>query len=401
MKSNKSLLFILFCSILGIILYSHSFFNRELTIIENTITHVREQHINHAREVIDIQAEINKVPLLLWKFIEADTSEKKQYLARQLQDQIRTIDGNSFFIFEEEQDKLALYNYVYKNWYDYKLIVLETITADANGDIIKNKNNISKSLLYLERLNNGMKMIVEYHQNDVAQQTINVSDIAQKSKQNIILFTITAVAVFFCIIWIAFRNILSSEKLLLSKVGELAEKNALLASKNLRIKQLAYEDSLTGLANRYAFQSTLSRELTSAWLNNKKGAVVFFDMDNFKLINDSYGHTTGDEFLTFIGTRIKAISHEKLCGARFGGDEFALFISDVDENTISHVLSNFIKAVFAPIKINELTLYPTASMGIALYPKHGISLDELLKKADIAMYEAKITKNAYRIFDGN
>ena len=361
---------------------------------------MQNHHIKQSRKVVDIQTKINKVPLLLWKYMLADSEEKKAYFTRQLVEQIGEIETEQLVTFNKDSDEMILYSYVQKNWLDYKNFVIKTIAADKNNEPLIALEALTTSLIYLERVNDSMKMIVDFHQNDVAQKTANVAAIAESSKQNVFVFSFIAAASFLVVVGITFRKIILTEKQLRKQVLELAEKNALLAEKNLRIRQLAYEDNLTGLANRYAFQSALAKELSAAWQNSRAGSVVFFDIDGFKQVNDRYGHDVGDELLTIIGTRIKSLLDPELSfGARFGGDEFALFFRNITAGEIVPVLDTLLCTVFIPAEIQGITLHPTASIGVSFYPQQDINAAGLLKKADIAMYHAKSKKNAYVLYD--
>jgi diguanylate cyclase (GGDEF)-like protein len=400
LKSSKFILLLLFCSVISIILYSQRFFTAELSTIESNIEIVQNHHIKQSRKVVDIQTKINKVPLLLWKFMLADSEEKKSYLTKQLIDQIGEIENEQLVTFNRDSDETVLYSYVQKNWIDYKHFVLKTISADKNNDPVTAQDALTTSLIYLERVNDSMKMIVDFHQNDVSQKTANVAAIAQSSKQNVFVFSFIAIAIFLFVVCITFRKIILTEKQLRKQVLELAEKNALLAEKNLRIRQLAYEDNLTGLANRYAFQSALAKELSAVWINNSTGSVVFFDIDGFKQVNDRYGHDVGDELLTIIGTRIKSLLEPEISfGARFGGDEFALFFRNITVTGIVPVLDKLLNTVFVPAEVQGISFHPTASIGVAFYPHQDSNAAGLLKKADIAMYQAKAKKNAYVLYN--
>ncbi|HWR07895.1 MCP four helix bundle domain-containing protein, partial [Sporomusa sp.] len=196
MKSSKFILLLLFCSVISIILYSQRFFTAELSTIESNIEIVQNHHIKQSRKVVEIQTKINKVPLLLWKFMLADSQEKKLHFTKQLLDQIREIETEQLLAFNRDSDEMVLYSYVQKNWGDYKQLVLKTLEADKNNDPVTAQDALSTSLIYLERVNDSMKTIVDYHQNDVSQKTVNVAAIAQSSKQNVFMFSFIAITIF-------------------------------------------------------------------------------------------------------------------------------------------------------------------------------------------------------------
>ncbi|HAK74466.1 MAG TPA: hypothetical protein DCP36_14585 [Sporomusaceae bacterium] len=123
------------------------------------------------------------------------------------------------------------------------------------------------------------------------------------------------------------------------------------------------------------------------------------DMDNFKIINDHYGHDAGDQFLVIIANRIRSLFGEDIFGARFGGDEFALFLRKAAEKQVEKLLSELRGIIAEPVRVQGVLISPTPSIGVAFYPRHGDTVVELLKNADIAMYQAKSKKNAYVIYE--
>ncbi|MCQ8129231.1 putative bifunctional diguanylate cyclase/phosphodiesterase [Methylomonas rivi] len=153
---------------------------------------------------------------------------------------------------------------------------------------------------------------------------------------------------------------------------------------------LAHHDQLTGLPNRLLFKDRLLQACQNADRNNNMLALVFVDIDRFKFINDSMGHSTGDRLLQFIAERLAKNIRQSDTVARLGGDEFVLILQNLTgENGVLPIVSNIVEQLRQPVPIYEHTLQVTASMGIALYPLHGNTADDLVHKADIAMYEVK------------
>lgn len=153
---------------------------------------------------------------------------------------------------------------------------------------------------------------------------------------------------------------------------------------------LAHHDQLTGLPNRLLFKDRLLQACQNADRNNSALALVFVDIDRFKFINDSMGHSTGDRLLQFFAERLVKNVRQSDTVARLGGDEFVLILQNLTgENAVFPIVSNIVEQLRLPIPIYEHTLQVTASMGIALYPQHGKIVDDLIHKADIAMYEVK------------
>src|SRR5258708_1603368 len=157
-----------------------------------------------------------------------------------------------------------------------------------------------------------------------------------------------------------------------------------------QIEFQAYHDALTGLPNRWLFRDRLTVALAQARRLKKPLAVMFLDLDRFKLVNDTLGHTLGDELLKMVAHRLKTVLREEDSIARMGGDEFTVLVSDLkgadDALTIA---TKLLDAVAQPMRVEGHDLYITTSIGIALFPDDGDSAEVLLKNADQAMYRAK------------
>jgi diguanylate cyclase (GGDEF)-like protein/PAS domain S-box-containing protein len=167
------------------------------------------------------------------------------------------------------------------------------------------------------------------------------------------------------------------------------------------IEKMAFTDSLTKTFNRNQLMSDL-RKLTFEIENNNnlKLATMFLDLDNFKNINDVYGHTTGDGILELIAKRLKKFSGEDVSVYRFGGDEFALIIKNHNKNMLKNKANNILKSFKDPIFYMDKPFYITASIGICPYPECASSPDGLLRNSDIAMYNAKSKgKNSFVMFE--
>lgn len=162
----------------------------------------------------------------------------------------------------------------------------------------------------------------------------------------------------------------------------------------------AYHDLLTGLPNRTLFRDRLSLAISHSKRNGSKVAVMFVDLDRFKLINDSLGHSIGDQLIQAVARRISESLREGDTLSRFGGDEFTLLLPNIhsqeDASIIARKILNELKQ---PFFIEQHELYASGSIGIAMYPDHGEQLDQLIQNADIAMYYIKANgKNSFRFF---
>ena len=163
---------------------------------------------------------------------------------------------------------------------------------------------------------------------------------------------------------------------------------------------LSTRDPLTQLYNRNDLRSQIERIIASAKRSNKKFAIVFLDLDNFKNINDSAGHHFGDIVLKKIATSLRSAIRENDVPARIGGDEFLIVLPDIeDEQSVVEVLGRIQHHISTPLQIKNERYKITVSMGAAIYPKDGKDFNTLLKSADIAMYNAKaLGKNNYQFF---
>lgn len=173
-----------------------------------------------------------------------------------------------------------------------------------------------------------------------------------------------------------------------------------------KVTYLAYHDSLTGLANRSFFGSYLERVITASARHHEYAAVLFIDLDNFKFVNDSLGHSVGDNLLIEIAERLKAdVRHEDVI-ARFGGDEFVLLLTRLDKNKstayeqVSSITEKIGNTISQPIMAAGHEIKMSASIGVTLFSENSIDSESLLKQADIAMYRAKSDgKDAVRFFE--
>ena len=156
-----------------------------------------------------------------------------------------------------------------------------------------------------------------------------------------------------------------------------------------QLEHQANHDPLTGLPNRALFGDRLAQAIGLADRHGHPLWVVFIDLDNFKLVNDSLGHLAGDELLCKVGARLRACLDHGDTVARLGGDEFLLLLSDAPEAPAAAVLQRVQQTVAAPVTLAGQALTVTCSIGVSVYPVDGAEPQQLLKHADIAMYRAK------------
>lgn len=162
-----------------------------------------------------------------------------------------------------------------------------------------------------------------------------------------------------------------------------------------QISFLAYHDALTGLANRKAFYERLHIELERSLRTGRKAAILFLDLDGFKLINDNYGHEAGDFLLKEVAGRLKDVLRGTDTVARMGGDEFTLLLTDINDRSKAEIVADKLKkSINEPIIIEGNPMRIQASIGISIFPDDGSDEKQLLSKADQEMY---IMKNGARV----
>jgi diguanylate cyclase (GGDEF)-like protein/PAS domain S-box-containing protein len=168
-----------------------------------------------------------------------------------------------------------------------------------------------------------------------------------------------------------------------------------------KIKSLAYSDILTGLPNRTLFQSKLEEAIAYSSKNEKQFALMFIDLDHFKHINDSMGHTAGDLLLIELAKRLSKSIRPRDILARLGGDEFTIILPDIsNQKEIIDVAERIFSNIHKPITIDGSAIYCTLSLGISIYPNDGQDTQSLLQQGDSAMYLAKSQgRNGYVFYD--
>ncbi|MCG8673028.1 MAG: EAL domain-containing protein [Pseudomonadales bacterium] len=173
----------------------------------------------------------------------------------------------------------------------------------------------------------------------------------------------------------------------------------------LRIERLAYYDALTQVANRSLFSDRLSKAIQQAERRKMSVAVLFLDLDRFKPVNDSLGHSAGDSLLQGVARRLQYCVREEDTVARMGGDEFAIILAGLNrgedaERIVLRTANRIISQFVSPFLIEGREVYTSTSVGVAVYPRDGLGADELLRNADMAMYEAKKSgRNNYQFYD--
>ena len=166
------------------------------------------------------------------------------------------------------------------------------------------------------------------------------------------------------------------------------------------IDKLAYYDTLTELPNRFLFKDRTHKALQLAQRAGKRIAVIFLDLDHFKLINDTLGHNTGDKLLVYVSKLLKKQIRVSDTLARLGGDEFVILLPDVNTvENVENIARKILEAFIGQHVVDQHQLYLTTSIGLAIYPDNSKTMEALITNADTAMYDAKQNgRNGYKMY---
>ncbi|HEY8976552.1 MAG TPA: EAL domain-containing protein [Burkholderiaceae bacterium] len=178
--------------------------------------------------------------------------------------------------------------------------------------------------------------------------------------------------------------------------------NAQMAATQARMALMATHDALTALPNRSLVRDRFEQAAAIARRAGHGVAMLYLDLDNFKNVNDTLGHASGDTLLRQVGDRLSALLRTADTVARLGGDEFLLLVPEVtDADSVGDIASKIVTGLMAPFDVIGMEIFTGCSLGVTMFPADGDDFDSLLKKADIAMYRAKESgRNAYRFWDG-
>jgi len=164
----------------------------------------------------------------------------------------------------------------------------------------------------------------------------------------------------------------------------------LVKEKTTELQQLAYQDPLTGLPNRRYLQDRLPSTLYSNQKRKRISAFIYFDLDNFKRINDTIGHDVGDKVLALVADRLNKLKGRSDLVVRLGGDEFGILIGDINDQKEAETHANkILESIRAPLKMDSKEYILSTSLGIAMIPEHGYDLVTIMQNADMALYQAK------------
>lgn len=185
-------------------------------------------------------------------------------------------------------------------------------------------------------------------------------------------------------------------------LGQLNDENKKVIKSRETIQLMVERDALTGLLNQPACESHFTSAIENLQSDNERIILFFIDLDNFKNVNDSFGHNAGDELLIGISNELNQLLRPCDVACRLGGDEFVLIIKRDDQFDIDYYAGEVLKVITTPYHIGDTTIRMTGSVGIAVTPDNGTDFDDIRKKADIAMYKSKQSgKNTFSYYSDN
>ena len=187
-----------------------------------------------------------------------------------------------------------------------------------------------------------------------------------------------------------------------SALDAMNAQNAQMAATQARMALMATHDALTGLPNRSLVRDRFEQAAAIARRAGHGVAMLYLDLDNFKNVNDTLGHSSGDTLLRQVSDRLSALLRTADTVARLGGDEFLLLVPEVtDADSVGDIANKIVAGLMAPFDVIGMEIFSGCSLGVTMFPADDEDFDSLLKKADIAMYRAKESgRNAYRFWDG-
>ncbi|MEA1952936.1 MAG: EAL domain-containing protein [Campylobacterota bacterium] len=294
---------------------------------------------------------------------------------------------------------------------------INSIVAQLNNPLFQAKNTMNKSLLRrlgeglnsdknseyyisMNQLRNSIGYIQQYESflfNELFEfRASHVDKISEKLREIKIVAIILPIIILVLTIFLAFyisRTLGKMEVELLTTHDNLQKRKQ-------KLRYIAYHDSLTGLPNRLMFLDKLDQFIKHTKHSNKKAVVLFIDLDHFKNINDSYGHSLGDELLIAVAQRLQSVIGEEETISRLGGDEFVIILENIEEINDAKIIAKKLIEVFQkPIELNKHIFYITLSIGASVYPDDSNKSEILLRNADSAMYKAKeLGRNNYQLY---
>jgi diguanylate cyclase (GGDEF)-like protein len=264
------------------------------------------------------------------------------------------------------------------------------VEADSNAKLLENPAQ-RKSLIKMLGQNEQARVLVEESVEELSLVNAGIKNVLEMSEA--VEVKVQEASDKLAVANLALKDEIEDRCVLENKLAAVTEQG--------RIDlDAALHDPLTGLPNRALFLDRLEHGFQHARRCGRGLALLFLDLDDFKIINDKFGHDVGDGVLRMVAERLNENIRGEDTASRHGGDEFVILITEVrDETDISSIAEKIINKIQAPLNINAgdltLSLCVKATIGISIFPKDGATADALVKSADTAMYEAKRNKSKY------
>ena len=231
------------------------------------------------------------------------------------------------------------------------------------------------------------------------EQTATGIVIATSSQLIIFVAVVAALILIFSLVAVSIHSRWQVNQQHISEVESLV---AELETAKQAMKDLAYSDPVTNLENRHSLDEALDRVIERHQFGNMNFSIFFLDLDDFKRVNDSYGHSLGDQLLKLVAQRLNLNVRPTDIVGRFGGDEFLIILLEEDKQKVRSIAQRIVQAMSATFDTQDRGLDITISLGLAHYPDHGTSSNEMIRNADIALYEAKkLGKNCISEFNSS
>ncbi len=356
------------------------------------------QYQSHLEELVDLRtAEINKINLKLQKEIEEHKQAQEQLNSYTIKLENYNIElQNTNKELHMAQEELLLSSSIFENTLEGILV------TNAQGNIIS--------------VNPAFTSITGYKPDEVIKQNHQILQSDEEHRQyyqdmwrDLVSKEHWSGEIWYnknngekFPAWLTINAIKDDNNLVSHYVGVFSDITIIKESEE-RLNFIAYHDTLTGISNRLFFQERLEKMIEDAKSKNEKLALLFIDLDRFKLVNDTLGHYVGDSILKRVAKRLIQCVSQKDILTRWGGDEFTIIISGINHYQDAEIVAQKIcEQLSHSIIYKQHEIFISASIGIAIYPDNGENIETLLKNADNAMYQAKLQgKNKYLFYTKN
>ena len=288
----------------------------------------------------------------------------------------------------------------------FSITLLEQDAPNIGNSFLYESNNISESSNDRVRLNeNDLATLNELTENNLLIKVKNqnfLKPIKKFKAKSAYVFPITVDKNLSAFITLGYIKQVVIKNNDIQQIKNITGRLAVAISAVARDKKLyqqSYYDSLTGLPNRQLLNNRLEQEITNSIRSDRTLAILFIDLDRFKKVNDTLGHTIGDELLTEVSRKLLKCVRETDTVARLGGDEFTIILSGpIETKYVSNIADKIINEISKPFYIKSNEIFIGASIGISVFPNDGSNRVELLKNADTAMYRVKESGRGKHLF---